>query len=400
MFKFAFRNVLRNKKRSIITGIAIAVAAMMIGFSAAWVNGMLYSFMEDYFDYQTGHLRITTEEFYKRERFIPIEEYVSGADEIIAQVEAIEGVDHIEERIRFGILLGHDENTVQAVGMGIDPGKTVLDLPDKIVEGEITDGGLYIGKGLIDKLDVQMGEELLIATQTAEEALNGIKLPVNGVFDFKISFFNNNFFFINTDDAKRLLKLNETDTTEIYVFLEDYKQVDEIGAKIKEILPDGVIVLSYKEIMGELYTVMDQGMAVYYFFEALILFLASFVIINTMNMAIFERMHEIGTLKAMGMTDRQLFVNFTLEGAIIGAIGGVIGVIVGFFVTQLLSKNGLNFESMMSSVEIPMSYIIYPQGTPKDFILALILSIFVPALTAMIPARYAKKLTPSEALRK
>ena len=120
-----------------------------------------------------------------------------------------------------------------------------------------------------------------------------------------------------------------------------------------------------------------------------------------MMMAIFERMREIGTLKAMGMTDRELFLNFTCEGAILGAIGGVLGATVGFFLIVAISlSGGINMEEQMGSFDVPFDYIVKPVIQVSNLIFAIVLSIIVPALAAMIPARYARKLMPADALKK
>jgi ABC-type lipoprotein release transport system permease subunit len=143
--------------------------------------------------------------------------------------------------------------------------------------------------------------------------------------------FDDNMFYISYDNAAKLLK-TYGDTTEIYVYVKDLRKVDKIRDEIQALLPEGVVAMTYKEQMGDMYLMVSIATTVFGFIEALIMFLASFVIINTMMMNIFERIHEIGALKSMGMTDNQLFANFTLEGAIIGTAGGIVGVAIGFLI--------------------------------------------------------------------
>ena len=119
-----------------------------------------------------------------------------------------------------------------------------------------------------------------------------------------------------------------------------------------------------------------------------------------MMMAIFERSKEIGTLKAMGMTDRQIFQNFTCEGAILGAMGGIPGAIAGFILISILSHVGINFEGSVQNIDMPIEYVIKPAIRMSDLIIAVVLSVTVPALAAMIPARHTAKMMPAEALKK
>ncbi len=400
MFKFALRNVLKNRRRSFVTALAIMAAALIVGFSTGWINGLLDQFIENYHTYQTGHIRITTQDFYDRERFMPVEDLIYGSDQIVDEIRQIDGVASVEERLRFGILLGRGDNTTQAMGMGINLLTNRLDIKDKLAEGKVDESGIVIGSGLMKKLGASMGDEILLATQTSEGGLNGIKLPITGIVSFGLTMFDDNLFFVSTAEGKKLLK-TYGDTTEIYVYVKDLRKVDGIRDQIQAMLPDGVVAMTYKQQMGEMYTLLSVAMAIYGFIEAIIMFLASFVIINTMMMNIFERIHEIGTLKSMGMTDNQLFVNFTIEGALIGAAGGIVGVALGLLIVLVINAaGGFDFGSMMEGVDIPFESVMKPRITFANGLTAFLLSFVVPALTAMIPARYVRKFTAAEALRK
>ncbi len=399
LFKFAFRNVMRNRRRSFLTAVAVFFGALIVGLAAGWVNGMVDMVMQNYIIYQTGNVRVTTQEFVDRERFVPVDTLVPDAGDLITRVAKVPGVAQVEERVRFGILLGHEDLTVSAFGLGLDVQHSRMAIKDKMVAGSADTPGLYIGKDLAAKLGVQVGDQLLLATKTSEGGLNGIKLPVAGVFNLGIGMFNRKTFIISLEDAKRLLKIHGG-TTEIFVYTEREDLTDRVTAAVRDLLPDGVVGKSYKELMGPLYSLYANMGVIYIFVEALILFLASFVVINTMMMAIFERLHEIGTLKAIGMTDRELFVNFTLEGGLIGAMGGIPGALFGYGLVTVAHFTGLNLEASLDALEMPLDNIFHPTLSVGVLFLVIGLSIVVPALAAMIPARYARKLQPAEALRK
>lgn len=400
LFKFAFRNVLRNRRRSFLTALAIFFGALIVGLAQGWINGMIDLYMQNYILYQTGNVRVATEEFVERERFVPVDALLADAQGLRQKVEALPGVAQVEERIRFGILLGHAELTEPAFGMGLDVANTRLGVKDKMVEGGVDQRGIYMGVDLARKLNVKLGDELLLATKTSEGGLNGIKLPVAGIYNMGVVIYNKKTFMLNLEDAKRLLKIYDG-TTELFVYTENEKKTDPVGAAIQALLPQGATAMTYKEQMGPMYSVFATMKYVYLFVEALILFLASFVVINTMMMAIFERMHEIGTLKAIGMTNRELFLNFTLEGALIGAMGGIPGALVGYGLIVVFNLTGINFEAFVDSMEgFPIEYVIHPTLSWVVLLIAVVISIVVPALAAMIPARYAGRLQPAEALRK
>ncbi len=398
LFKFAFRNVLRNRRRSFLTALSIFFAAIIVGLAQGWVNGIIDVYIENFATYMTGHVRVTTGGFRDREKFMPVDELIWESDEVKREISAIEGVRAVRERIRFGLLLGSEETTVEALGMGIDLHDNEFDLENKLIQGTMGDSGIYIGYRLAEKMDVKIGEDLLIATRTSEGGLNGIKLTVRGFVKLGMMY-DRNVFFISIPDAKRLLKMRDS-TTEIYVYCDDIDDTEDIKKKIAGIVSGDLAAESYKEQLGDLYVIITTMKGIYAFIEALILFMASFVIINTMMMAIFERIREIGTMKALGMSDRELFINFTLEGGIIGAAGGILGATVGFLIILGISYVGIDMSAQLKNFDIPIEYVLRPRVGFMELLVALAISIVVPAMAAMIPARYARKLMPAEALRK
>jgi len=399
LLKFAFRNVLRNKKRSRLTAIAIFVAAMVVAIAMGWVDGLFQVIFESHIKYQTGNIRITTENFVKREKFSPVDEILYNSESLSEKIKTIPGVSSVEERIRFGIILGNGDKTVFAFGVGIDLFKSILNIKEKIIDGKIEDEGIYIGKNLAKKLNIKIGEDILIASRTSEGGLNGIKLPVKGIFQFNVITFDDQFFFVSLKDAKRLLKIPEG-TTELLVYTKDYKTAGKVLGTIKSLLSEGEKVMDVKEQLGSLYDFVEIGKYVYYFFYAIIVFLATFVVINTMMMAVFERTREIGTLKAMGLTDREVFINFIYEGAILGASGATAGGVVGFLANLILNKTGVNFDFAFQGISMPMEYIIRPTADIYVLIVTIIMSTLLTAISTIFPARRAGKLMPAEALRR
>lgn len=399
LLSFAFRNVMRNKKRTMLTATAVFFAAFVSSMSQGWVNGVFDMYWENYIKYQTAHIRVTTDGFIKREKFLPVDEVMYGSDDLLGRIRKVPGVTSAEERIKFGIILGSEEKTVFAVGMGVDLKNSVLNVKDKLKEGGLSESGIYIGIGLKKKLGVKIGDKLLLATKTSEGGLNGIKLPIQGVYKMGVSSLDDKFFFVPLADAKRLLKIRGG-TTEIYIFTPGKEGVEKVQKEIKPVLPAGSVALNFKEQMKSMYVFFESSKYIFYFIEGLILFLASFVVINTMMMAIFERTREIGTLKAMGLTDRELFWNFLLEGGIIGAIGGMAGGTLGYLTLFFFNKQGIDFEFAMRGVDLPVEYIMRPSISPEVLALTILLSIIIPMASTIMPARYAWRLMPAEAIRK
>lgn len=399
MFRFALRNVFRNKKRTYFTALSIFFAALVVALSEGWMRGWMDNIWKTTIHYQTGNIRITTEEFFKLERFLPVDEYIQDSDRLIEKIKDIPGVENVEERVRFGILLGNGNISEPAVGMGVNLQKSTLNIGKKITEGSLDGSGIYIGSGLAKKMCVRIGGELLLVTKTSEGGLNGIKLPVKGIFHYGINFLDKQYFFIDLASCKKLLRLHDA-TTEIYVFTKKREMTETVLKDIKPLLGKGILAQSYRTQLGNLYDVYRVMEGMMFFMEGFILFLASFVVVNTMMMTVFERIREIGTLKALGFTDGEVFLNFTFEGGIIGAIGGISGAAAGYMLVLISSFYGFNMGPFMDNVDMVMENVIYPSASILVLIISVLLSLIMPSLSSMFPAWRASRLTPSEALRK
>ncbi|MGA2141645.1 MAG: FtsX-like permease family protein [Brevinematales bacterium] len=400
IFKFALRNVFRNSRRTFLTAASIFTAAIVVALLIGVSNGRLENVDRNYIDYQTGNLKITSTDYVSDEQFLPVDDTMTSTGPLISKIKELPGVSAVEQRVRFGILLGNDQDTVQAFGIGADLESPRLDLADKLLRpGKIDKEGLYLGYDLAGKLHLSPGDDILIATKTSSGGLNGIKARVKGLLSFGVGMFDSKFFFLDMRAARKLLKLQDQDT-EIYIFTKKGFSSSAVEGRISAFLPKKDIVRNIGDQVGALYYLMQSARYIYFFIELLIIMLASFVIISTMMQAVFERMREIGTLKAMGMSDSEIFTNFTFEGAVIGAIGAVPGGLLGYLLVLWLSATGLNYKQAMSNTDMPFNYIVYPSISFDIVVITIIMTVIVSSAAAMIPARSAGKLMPAEALRK
>jgi len=399
ILKFAYRNIFRNKKRTIISALSVFGGALFVGLAFAYINGMMDMLVSNYIKFQTGNVRITTEEYLGRQKFFPVDELVDTKGNLITDVKKIEGVTGVEKRVRFGILLVKDNVPLQVIGIGLNIDNNSFRLREKVIEGELGKKGIFLGKTLAKKLNKKLGDDLLIATETSLGGLNGLKLPISAIIETKILHYDERFLYLPMPEAERLLKLRG-DAPEVFVFTEHGEETtQEVKNKIDLIIEDELTAETYMKQMGGFYDYIDTAKLIYFFIELAILLLACVVIINTMMMAIFERMREIGTMKALGFSEKQLFGMFTIEGALIGMLGGIPGAICGWLLIYWLSITGMDLGSAMQGVDYPMEYILYPHSRLVDLIPILLIVLVVPAVASMIPSRYIKRYLPADALR-
>ena len=381
-----------------LTALSIFTASIIVTYGIGFFNGIFDGVTRNYIDYLTGNFKITTAGFAKYERFLPSYEYISDSAALVSNLSGIKGVTLAEERVRFGIILGKGEKSEAAIGIGADLRSKRLGLDDKLADGKIGDEGLYVCGGLAGKLGIKTGDSVLLAADTAESGLNGIKLKVKGIINFGISMIDKRSFFIDLKNARKLLKMRGG-ITEIYVFTERRAARDEVRGGIDKILPAGLVIRDPDQQTGGIYGMMQSVGYALYVLLVLILLLASFVVVNTMVMAVYERMKEIGTLKALGMSDGGIFLNFTIEGVIIGSAGGITGGLSGYLLVVYSAVKGLNFSSMLKNRETPVNMVIYPNAGIEVFLAAVVIAVLISTAAAVIPALSARKTPPADALR-
>lgn len=419
--KIPYKYLFLNKKRTFISALSLFVSCIIVAIGYGWIDGMIENLINSHKNIQTGNIRIVNKDFLKYEKFKSIEYTVENSSEIKENLFNI--LDNffinkpknlknfqILERLKFNGFVGKENNTAlgQIYGIQYDKEKERFKLEKSLISGSanILMNEIIIAEGLAKKLNLKENDEIIISCQTYEGGLNAKKYKVKGIIKLSLSMLNKSAIFMNIDDAKNLIKLDKNSSIEILLFFNN-NYTETLTKKIKDELLkennikkyENIYVQNLYENMGLLYSTYYIAQKVMYILFFFIVFLASFVIINTMMMNIFERINEIGTMKALGFTDKQIFFLHILEGTMMGALGGIPGAFVGYILTYIMNYYGLDFSYMMSNIDFLMDTLIRPKASIDVLILTIILSIITPAIATIIPSNYARKLNPNEALK-
>ncbi len=413
IFKLALLNIKRNRKRSFLSSLSIFFAAIIIILAWGWIDGMLQNLIDTTIDFQTGTIKIASESFFKQEKFLPIEFYYPDKNYFVQKLKEKLSKEfskinfEYEERLNIACIAGKGETALATVVNAISSEKELAkyQVKRRKIEGnpQVGDKKIIIGKDLAKNLNLKSGDSVLLVTKTYVSGLNGIKVVVSGIVDFGIGAYNKSLILMNLNDAKQLAKLSDNSFTQLLLFF-DVKYLEPVLKSINFLLSDSfknsnLKAVPFSEGMGQLYGTMQMMRKVLVLVFIFILFLASFIIINTMMMNIFERINELGTLMAIGTSRKEIFLVNFYEGAIIGILGGVPGSIIGYLITFVMNKVGFDFSNLFSNYDMLMNYIIRPSASLTIFFVSLFISCIVPAVATLIPSRYASKLLPTEALR-
>jgi len=411
IYKIALRNIARNRRRSLLSGSAIAIATFAVVFLFGFLAGMLNDMENNLFTYMSGAVRIRQSDFDKYERLNPMHLAIPDYESLLAAIEADPAVTLTSPRINFpgrvpvgGI--GSDEK-VTIIGTGIDFAKEEFyqDYQRTLVEGRLPEAGTneaVVGRLLADKLELDIGGKFTVLSQSGLRGSNAFTFKVVGIIALPIPGLEKVMVQIPLDTAQRFLWL----PGQVQEILIKVNQKIDSPKKVAERLLRTVqssvplSVLDFKQVNG-MASMMSLAAVIYDVIGVIFLLLSSTVIINTTIMVIFERMKEIGTLGAMGMTGKQLVKLFFLESMFISIVGALVGIAGGMFLTGHLGRVG--FSAMAKAMEgmdnMGIGSIIYPVLNFKSTVMVFVYALIVTGLSTWWPSRRAAKISPVEALR-
>ncbi len=407
LVRMAVRNLTRNTRRSFLSALSLVIALMMIVFAQGFIRGMLDQTADNTARFKTGHIRIAAEEYLRQERLLPLSEAVSTGPELDAILDELPGVSVRTERIRFGVLLNHKENSVPAMGLAVDPEaeRDIFRIQHAISEGEYLSGAgdeIIMGIGLADKLGIGAGDTLVLITQTAYGSPTGANLVVKGIVNSGVGQLDLTHFFMTLASAQDMLDM-AGQVSEVIIMLEEPDRAASVALDLKQQLQAaGITGLAARPLSSDpMIAYFSMAETIYFFIYLIILLVASSAIINTMMMVVFERTREIGMMKALGMTNRSVISVLVLESSFIGLVGSVVGVVLGSVLVLLVSTQGIDFSGALGGDANPtlMSGMIHPQLTALAVVSSFLLGLLLTLLVGFVATRRAAKLRPAEALR-
>jgi putative ABC transport system permease protein len=409
LYTMAIRNLGRNRRRTLLTALSVFIAMMMVMFLNGMVGGLMGNVIKNFTKNDVGHVSITTLQYRKRERFLPVSEYMRDADRVAAAIRATPGLEvrvtTVAERIRFGVLLSSGANTKSALGFAgdseVERGLLMLDRSVRTGAYLARPGDAIIGKGIAKDLGLKVGDTLKVVTQKADYGLGFKRFRVAGIFATNVNSLDGNLFQIGLDDARELLGA-EGGATQVIAMFDRYESADKnalaIAANLQRQGLTGLSVVPWTKSGSFARLILMIG-KIYAWIDIVIAFLGAFVIANVMMMVVLERKKEIGILKAMGMPRREILWLFLLEGTLLGALGSALGVAAGMGLNFLFHKVGMDFSNAMASFSWPMDNVIYNEINPLSALVIFLLGVAVAAVIAFLPSRNAAKMDPIEAIR-
>lgn len=402
VFRLAWRNLWRNHRRTLIMLAAIAVGSWAMIFMTALMRGMVDDMVKDGISVLPGHVQIHHPDF----RDDPtISNVIAPPGPALLEVLNRPEVVAWATRVRVPAVISSERDTRGVTLVGIEPEREsgISFVADDVTEGRFLesrdDRGLVMGRKLVEKLETGLGKRVVIMSQDQENEIADRGFRIVGIFDSKMAQYEEGYVFAGEGTIQELLGVGDA-VSEIAVLGQDYRNVDGLLQMISDAAGSDVEVLPWQELdtyLGSMLAVMDGFVVVW----IVVIFLAlSFGLINTLVMAVFERVREIGLMLALGMTPRNILSQIIAESIFLLIIGLAIGNVAAWASIEPL-KDGINLSIVGEGMEMfGASSVLYPALYLKDIVLANVIVIVLGFLASLSPAWRASRYDPVRAITK
>ena len=405
LFKLAWRNLWRNKRRTLIVVMAMGMMMSFLVMYDSMILGFETAVYGNAIKLSGGNIQIRAvgyEDSYSANPMLPMGD---GLD-VVQTIQAHPGVEAVLRHANTGGLVTNRAGSFPVSVYGIEP-EIEASVNPIFQEEFLLDGRLlksddedviFIGKGLADALEIGVGDRITMSGKSVHEEMRKRTMTVVGIYDINLTSLERQGLYISLSEAQNLYGLNEN-ITEVIV----YTEVTGKEAPIVEALNaslTGYEITTWETAIPELSSTMAMKNAVMTGFSVVILSIAAIGIFNILLMAIYERTREIGLLGAIGLKPRQITFLFLLEGIMIGIVGAVVGTIMGYLITLVLGIYGINYGfavDMMDYLAL-MGTHIYPTFDINLTLQRAGMVALISSLAALYPAIEASRREPAEAL--
>ena len=402
VLRLAWRNLWRNYRRTLIMLAAIVVGVWAMIFMTALMRGMVDEMVKDGISAIPGHVQIHNPAFRDDPTIANVIEPPSG--ELLDALNRPEVVAWTT-RVRVPAVISSERDTRGVTLVGIEPDRErgISFVADDVTEGRYLesrdDQGLVVGRKLVEKLETGLGKRVVIMSQNQENEIADRGFRIVGNFDSKLDQYEEQFVFAGEGTIQELLGVGDA-ISEVAILGTDYRHVEGLRQMVADAAGPDVEVLPWNKLdpyLGSMLAVMDGFVVVW----IVVVFLAlSFGLVNTLVMAIFERVREIGLMLALGMTPRNILSQILAESILLLVIGLAIGNLAAWATIEPL-KGGIDVSIVGEGMEYwGSASILYPALYLKDVILANIIVIVLGFFASLSPAWRASRYDPVRAITK
>jgi len=398
----AWRNLWRNHRRTIVMLSAITIGVWAMIFMTALMRGMVNEMIRDGIRALPGHVQVHHPQYRDDPSVLNL---IPTADSELTKVFSQAGLDGWASRVKVPGIISSERESRGVTLIGVDPAleKSLDALGSNIAAGRnlegVDDGGVVIGRRLADKLDTELGKRIVLMSQDPDNEIADRGYRIVGLYEANLERYEESFVFAGKSTLQKMLGI-EDQVSEVAVMAGDYRDLQGLTEQVALLAGGDVEVLPWQQLnryLGSMLKVMDGFVLVW----MIVIFLAlSFGLVNTLVMAVFERVREIGLMLALGMRPASILGQILVESSLLLIMGLVLGNALAWASVVPL-QDGIDISAVAKGMEMfGASSVLYPELELKDIVTANIVVLVLGFLASLSPAWRASRYEPIEAITK
>ena len=399
LYKMAFRDLGRNRRRSFFSALALAMGLALLLLIASVVNGEMRGALESSIKLNSGHLQVAATTYDENKTSLKWEDLVEDPQALAAKIAALQPVAAATPRLFASGIASSGDDSVGVRIMGIDPSSSANApyregmLSGDFITAEDTQGVL-LGQPLAEKLNLKTGDTVSVLANTSNGSVDEQPFTVRGIYSTKTPAFDESTVFMPLLKAQAFTQ-TQNHASILFVMLKDRADTAAVVAA----MPTSQYQVKTWEQMNEIVVNFENFANAYMsIIYLIVLAITATVIINTLIMSVYERTREIGILAAIGMKGRRIMAMFFAESSLLAVGGIVMGLIIGSVLVYYFTVYGFYIGNLGVTGGFLLGERIYAYPTLSDTINLTIIAFIVTLLAALYPALLAARLEPVEAL--
>ena len=401
-FKLALRNITAYKKRSIVTALLTSITTALLIFSSAWMDGSHYTMIKNAVEIYPGYIQITGKEFRANPSY---DHLIFDAAAIKKKLAQNDDIASYGARFESFVLFSADEKAVGGMLTGIEPEKEMhlSRLSSSLKKGAYLRADdtnqLYIGSELAKRLKLDVGDEVAFVGNGADYSFAADNLKVKGIFQTGLFDFDAGSAFLAKGYFDQIMAA-ENYATHFIVLPKRSQQAEELAETIADDIGPEYQSASWNQTMAGLVKAMKLDSIFGYITLGVIFIVIFFVIMIYTLLAVFARIGEIGILRAIGTTPKQILALLLLESSLLALVSVVIGGLIGGAFAYYFHLNPIVFSGFEEQFK---QYGLAASSMPTAFMPVVILRDMVvmfglSVLSTLYPILKVNRFQPVEAI--